>query len=266
MLLHPRPRSPGIQNSESNLAGYRIHYGTASSSYTVHLDVHNVTTYTVTGLTAGQTYYFAASAYNTSGNESGYSNPVSYTVRASERGPTANAGTDQTVNAGACGRLARKRRGSGKRHCELSVAADRRNCGDAVKRRIGSGRLHSPNIATGAATLVFELRVTDAAGLSATDTMTVTVQSPTCDGDGVANSQDAFPSDPAEWKDSDGDGIGDNAEAVASQGKQAPDAPQLVSPVNTVTVSAMAVLKTDNFRTPVAGTSHRQDPLAGISR
>jgi Fibronectin type III domain len=67
-------------NTESDLAGYRIHYGTASGSYSVHTDVHNVTSYTVTGLTAGQTYCFAASAYDTSGNESGYSNEVSYTI------------------------------------------------------------------------------------------------------------------------------------------------------------------------------------------
>jgi hypothetical protein len=65
-------------NSESDLAGYKIHYGTASARYTVHLDVRNVTTYTVTGLTAGQTYYFAASAYNSAGSESGYSNQVSF--------------------------------------------------------------------------------------------------------------------------------------------------------------------------------------------
>jgi hypothetical protein len=65
-------------NSESDLAGYKIHYGTASGLYTFHLDVHNVTTYTLTGLTAGQRYYFAATAYNASGSESGYSNQVSF--------------------------------------------------------------------------------------------------------------------------------------------------------------------------------------------
>lgn len=67
-------------NAESDLAGYRIHHGTASGSYSIHIDVHNVTSYTVTGLTAGQTYYFAATAYDTSGNESAYSNQVRYTV------------------------------------------------------------------------------------------------------------------------------------------------------------------------------------------
>ena len=78
-------------NTESDLAGYRVHYGTASGSYTVHTDVHNVTTYTVAGLTAGQTYYFAATAYDASGNESGYSNPVSYAVPGVNGAPTTPA-------------------------------------------------------------------------------------------------------------------------------------------------------------------------------
>jgi hypothetical protein len=31
-------------NSESDLRGYRVHYGTVSGSHTVHADVHNVAT------------------------------------------------------------------------------------------------------------------------------------------------------------------------------------------------------------------------------
>jgi hypothetical protein len=38
------------------------------------------TQYTVTGLRTGQAYYFAVTAHDTSGNESGYSNEVCYTV------------------------------------------------------------------------------------------------------------------------------------------------------------------------------------------
>ena len=37
---------------------------------------------------------------------------------------------------------------------------------------------------------------------------------PDSDGDGVPDSQDAFPNDPTEWTDIDGDGIGDNADPV----------------------------------------------------
>jgi len=63
-------------NSESDLAGYKVYYGTSSGNYGNPIDVGNQTTYTVTGLT-GSTYYFAVTAYNTSGTESGYSNEVS---------------------------------------------------------------------------------------------------------------------------------------------------------------------------------------------
>jgi hypothetical protein len=67
-------------NSETDLAGYRIHYGTSSGNYTARKDVGNLVTCTVTDLTPGVTYYFAATAYNASGLESGYSNEVIYTV------------------------------------------------------------------------------------------------------------------------------------------------------------------------------------------
>ena len=78
-------------NTESDLAGYRVHYGTSSGSYTVHTDVPDVTTYTVTALTAGQTYYFAVSAYDAAGNESGDRNPASYAVPGVNGAPTTPA-------------------------------------------------------------------------------------------------------------------------------------------------------------------------------
>ena len=36
--------------------------------------------------------------------------------------------------------------------------------------------------------------------------------SPDTDGDGVPDAQDAFPNNPAEWQDTDGDGVGNNAD------------------------------------------------------
>ena len=69
-------------NTESDLAGYRIHYGTARGSYSAPIDVRNVTVYTLIGLAPEQTYYFAATAYDSSGSESGYSNEVSFTTSA----------------------------------------------------------------------------------------------------------------------------------------------------------------------------------------
>ncbi len=64
-------------NTESDLAGYKVYYGTASRSYGSSVDVGNVTSYALTGLTQGETYYISVTAYNTSGSESGYSSEVS---------------------------------------------------------------------------------------------------------------------------------------------------------------------------------------------
>jgi hypothetical protein len=64
------------QNTEADLAGYKIHHGATSGQYDKHIDVGNVTQYTVTGLQAGM-QYFAATAYNTSGIESAFSNEIS---------------------------------------------------------------------------------------------------------------------------------------------------------------------------------------------
>ena len=64
-----------------DLAGYSIYYGTSSGSYSQNIDVGDTTTYIVAGLTEGLTYYFAVTAYDTSMNESDYSNEVSKTIQ-----------------------------------------------------------------------------------------------------------------------------------------------------------------------------------------
>ncbi len=64
-------------NGESDLSGYKIYYGTGSKSYTASANVGNVTSYKLTGLTQGQRYYIAVTAYNTSGSESSYSGEAS---------------------------------------------------------------------------------------------------------------------------------------------------------------------------------------------
>jgi outer membrane lipoprotein-sorting protein len=64
----------------TDLAGYRIYYGTSSGNYSQNINVGNVTTYTVDNLTEGATYYFTATAYDAAGNESEYSNEDSKTI------------------------------------------------------------------------------------------------------------------------------------------------------------------------------------------
>jgi hypothetical protein len=193
-------------NTEPELAGYKIYWGTSSGNYTSSKDVGKTTTYTLTGLDEGKTYYFSATAYDGSSNESGYSNQIFYTVPYSDT-----------------------------------------------------------------------------------------------DGDGVPDYQDAFPSDPAETIDTDGDGTGNNADKdddgdkmpdtwenqygfnpliddasddedgdglsnldeyyagtnpVASQDNLEPDAPGLAAPANNQVVELTPVLETAAFFDPNSHDFH----------
>jgi len=67
-------------NSESNIKGYKIYYGPASHTYNKNIDTGKVTTYTVNNIPSGEKLYYAVTAYDTSNNESDYSNEVFYTV------------------------------------------------------------------------------------------------------------------------------------------------------------------------------------------
>src|SRR5688572_3132743 len=57
-------------NLEPDVARYVIAYGTAPGHYTSTVDVGNRTTWQLSGLAAGQRYYFVAHAYNTRGEMS----------------------------------------------------------------------------------------------------------------------------------------------------------------------------------------------------
>jgi hypothetical protein len=67
-------------SSDSLVTGYRLYYGTSSGNYTNVIDAGNRTDYTVTGLDAGTTYNFAATAYTSAGDESTFSNVTSFTT------------------------------------------------------------------------------------------------------------------------------------------------------------------------------------------
>ncbi len=64
-------------NAEPVVAGYRVYYGTSPRTYGTSIDVGNVTTYTLDGLTVGGTYFVAVTAYSTSNEESDFSDEVS---------------------------------------------------------------------------------------------------------------------------------------------------------------------------------------------
>lgn len=66
----------------TNLEGYKIYTGTASGDYSQNIDVGNVTSYTLSSLNDATTYYFTVTAYNATGDVSGFSNQASFTTTA----------------------------------------------------------------------------------------------------------------------------------------------------------------------------------------
>lgn len=83
-------------NIESDLAGYRVYYGASARNYQDVIDVGPFTSAVIDGLSSGLTYYFAVTAYDTSGNESAASqevratipaaSPATYTLTVTKRG------------------------------------------------------------------------------------------------------------------------------------------------------------------------------------
>ncbi len=78
-------------NTESDLAGYKIYYGTSARTgtdpktcglcgYSTSINVGNVTNHAFSSLTDGLTYYFSVSAIDTTGNESSFSGEVSKSI------------------------------------------------------------------------------------------------------------------------------------------------------------------------------------------
>ena len=65
-------------NPETDIAGYRLSYGTSSGQYTQVKEVGRDTRTLVTNLEAGRTYYFAVVAVNYAGMQSDPSTEVSY--------------------------------------------------------------------------------------------------------------------------------------------------------------------------------------------
>ena len=81
MLVWDAPSSNTDGSPATDLAGYKIYYGTVSGNYTASIDVGNSTSIPLTTLSSSVPvsglYYIAVTVYDTAGNESAYSNEIS---------------------------------------------------------------------------------------------------------------------------------------------------------------------------------------------
>lgn len=67
-------------SADPEVAGYLLYYGMASRSYINPVNVGSATSCTVSGLFPGASYFFAVTAYNDAGVESGFSSEIVYQV------------------------------------------------------------------------------------------------------------------------------------------------------------------------------------------
>jgi hypothetical protein len=74
----------------TDLAGFKVYWGTAPGEYSATVSVGNVTTYLVEHLSPG-TYYFAATAVNAEGTESAKSDEANATIEKNPKRPRAPA-------------------------------------------------------------------------------------------------------------------------------------------------------------------------------
>src|SRR5262245_60849262 len=94
---------------DTNVAGYKIHYGTNSGEYPTTLDVGANTFATISGLTPGEDFYFVVTAYSGSMTESTPTNelvfpspPIVYpsvSIASPAAGAQLNGPASITVNA-----------------------------------------------------------------------------------------------------------------------------------------------------------------------
>ncbi|HKK32917.1 MAG TPA: malectin domain-containing carbohydrate-binding protein [Desulfomicrobiaceae bacterium] len=67
-------------STQDIVKGYKVYCGTTPGGYGIVTDAGTMTTCTLSDLEQGQTYYFAASAYDANGNEGPLSDEISHTI------------------------------------------------------------------------------------------------------------------------------------------------------------------------------------------
>jgi hypothetical protein len=85
-------------NTEPAVNGYKLYYGKATRNYSVAVDVGKATDHVLTGVSEDNPIFFAVTAYDTSRNESAYSEELECAVIKEEITGTGKATITNTVN------------------------------------------------------------------------------------------------------------------------------------------------------------------------
>jgi PKD repeat protein len=189
------------------IAGYNIYYGQSSGSYGSPLRIGNQTSYTLTGLTAGQTYYFAVTAFDPAGKESTFSNEISATMPPEPAVPPVASFTATPTVGTAPVAVAFTDTSTG------DITAWAWNFGDGTT----STAQHPTHTYTTAGTYTVSLTVTGAGGSSTVSKISyITVNpAPDTDNDGLSDAEETntYGTNP-NVADTDGDGIHDGEEVT----------------------------------------------------
>ena len=163
-------------NTESDLAGYNVYYGTSSGSYGSPLDAGNVTEYELTGLEEGIRYYVAITVYDTADNESEKSDeesgvpPDTQNPTVTITIPTSSSSYNTTNGTVTLGGSSSDNVGV----TRVSWANDRGGFGMAS----GTTSWSAPSISLQEGDNVITVTAQDAAGNTGTDSITVTYTPP----------------------------------------------------------------------------------------
>ena len=155
--------------SHQDLVGYKVYQGNSSLNYDSPIDVGNWTSCTIGDLLEGETYYFAVTAYDKYGNESDYSNEVSYSPLNSP--PKASFSLDPISG-----------------EAPLDVLFDATGCSDSdgavisYRWDFGDGATSTDSVAshtyTSPKSYTVSLTITDDLGATDTATATIAVSNP----------------------------------------------------------------------------------------
>ena len=165
-------------NAESDLGGYRVYYGTASRAYGPPLNVNTANTCTLNTLSEGATYYFAVTAYDTAGNESGFSAEVHKSLTASDASaPTVSLSSPTSGGSYATGASALTVSGTATDNVGVTqVAWSNDRGGSGTASGTTSWKVSNIQLSAGSNTLTFTAK--DAAGNQGGKTLVVTYTAP----------------------------------------------------------------------------------------